>query len=207
MRELLLGNAAFRKDYVVRERSFLRDLASAKQSPSTLYVGCSDSRVVPELLTSSAPGELFVVRNVANVIPPFEHRDASVGAAIEYAVGVLHVHHVVVCGHVGCGGVKAILDGLDGVRGLPSLYDWLRGAEVQVLGGRDPDAAPETAWRAGVGHNVLAQLDNLESFPVVADALRRGELQLHGWIYDMEHGHVEVYDAEQATFVRAGNFA
>ncbi len=207
MRELLLGNAAFRKDYVARERAFLRELASAKQSPSTLYVGCSDSRVVPELLTGSAPGELFVVRNVANLIPPFAHRDASVGAAIEYAVGVLHVQHVVVCGHVGCGGVKAILDGLDAVRGLPSLHDWLRGAEADLVRSIAPGASAETAWRAAVGHHVLAQLDNLESFPVVAEALANGELQLHGWVYDMEHGDVEVYDAEQAAFVGAGAFA
>ena len=103
--------------------------------------------------------------------------------------------------------MKAILDGLDAVRGLPSLYEWLRGAEADLMRTFAPAASAEAAWRAAVGHHVLAQLDNLETFPVVAGALAKGELQLHGWVYDMEHGHVEVYDAEQAAFVGAGAFA
>jgi carbonic anhydrase len=196
MRELLLGNEAFQRNYVARERAFLRELASAKQSPSTLYVGCSDSRVVPELLTGSAPGELFVVRNVANLVPEMASADASVGAAIEYAVGVLHVEHVVVCGHLGCGGVKAILDGLDAVRALPSLHEWLRGAEPEVLAG-------PPAWEDAVGHNVLAQLDHLETYPLVAQAIGEGRLTLHGWVYDLAHGSVQVYDAVAGRFVDA----
>jgi carbonic anhydrase len=201
MRELLLGNEAFQRTYVARERSFLRQLASEKQSPSTLYVGCSDSRVVPELLTGSAPGELFVVRNVANLVPAFTHADSSVGAALEYAVGVLHVEHVVVCGHLGCGGVKAILDGVDAVRALPSLHEWLRGAEGAVR------VHPAPSWDEAVGHSVLAQFDNLETYPVVAAALAEGRLQLHGWVYDLVHGSVRVYDAVGGCFVDARQLA
>src|SRR5262245_11235372 len=106
---LIHGYARFRAEYFAGEREYLHRLAVEGQRPSALYVGCSDSRVIPELLTSSAPGELFVVRNVANQVPTLQHSDASVGAAVEYAVGYLRVRHVIVCGHYGCGGVKAVL--------------------------------------------------------------------------------------------------
>ncbi|MCC7541253.1 MAG: carbonic anhydrase, partial [Deltaproteobacteria bacterium] len=109
-KSLLEGHRFFRTSYVAGERDFLHQLASVGQSPDALYVGCSDSRVVPELLTSSAPGALFVVRNVANLVPSLTHADASVGAALEYAIGHLHVPHVIVCGHLGCGGIGALLD-------------------------------------------------------------------------------------------------
>jgi carbonic anhydrase len=203
MRDLLQGHVRFRHDYAARERDFLSRLASAKQSPSTLYIGCSDSRVVPELLTGSAPGELFVVRNVANLVPPLDHRDASVGAAIDYAIGVLHVEHVVICGHIGCGGVKAILDGHDGLRPYPSLHEWLDGAAPGIHAGHDPSRPAQEAWDHAVGRNVLGQMANLETYGVVAEALDAGRLQLHGWIYDMANGHVRVLDAESGAFVDA----
>src|SRR6185503_10892646 len=123
--ELLRGHAEFQRQYLGDEREFLQTLASKGQSPAALYIGCSDSRVVPEVLTASSPGDLFVVRNVANLVPRLEHADASVGAALEYAVGHLHVPHLIVCGHVGCGGVAAAIQGLEHVTGLPSLREWL----------------------------------------------------------------------------------
>ena len=107
---LIRGHRKFRQEYANNEREFLKRLASKGQSPNALYIGCSDSRVVPELLTSSSPGEIFVLRNVANLVPVFDHPDSSVGAAIEYAVGHLQVPHIIVCGHYECGGVKAALD-------------------------------------------------------------------------------------------------
>ncbi len=205
IRALLQGNATFRDTYVTRERAFLEELASAHQSPSTLFVGCSDSRVVPELLTGSSPGELFVVRNVANLVPPQSHADASVGAAIDYAVGVLRVEHVVVCGHVGCGGVRAILEGHAAMAHLPSLHEWLDGAAQDVLAGEAPSPPSPASWRDAVGRNVLAQLDNLGTYAVVADALRAGGIQLHGWVYDMASGRVQVYDAVSESFVDAAS--
>jgi carbonic anhydrase len=203
MRDLLRGNLSFRQSYAARERAFLQQLASTKQSPSTLYIGCSDSRVVPELLTGSAPGELFVVRNVANIVPTFAHADASVGAAIDYAVGVLHVEHVVVCGHLGCGGVKAILDDHVSVRHLPSLHAWLDGAAGPILDARAGADSSEAAWSRAIGRNVVAQMANLESYAVVAQALDAGKLQIHGWIYDLASGHVHVLDPDNGEFVDA----
>jgi carbonic anhydrase len=201
MRSLLRGNETFRKSYVEGARAFLHRLASDKQSPSALYVGCSDSRVIPELLTSSAPGELFVVRNVANLIPPRFHANASVGAAIEYAIEVLCVEHVIVCGHAGCGGVKAILDGHDQYRHLASLHAWLESAAAPILAEKVQQDDHETLWLRAVQANVLAQVDNLRTFPAVSERLREGTLQVHGWVYDLASGGVDVYDPELDRFV------
>ncbi|MEQ1569898.1 MAG: carbonic anhydrase [Myxococcota bacterium] len=192
MRTLLDGHAAFRRQVPRDERRFLRQLASEGQSPDALYVGCSDSRVVPELLTASSPGALFVVRNVANLVPTLDHADASVGAALEYAVGHLQVQHVIVCGHYGCGGVRAAVDGLEPLHHHPSLCEWLRQLDpvVEALPPGDPDAR----WRAAVENSVEAQLQNLLSYPPVSDAVARGALEIHGWVYDMATLDLSVYD-------------
>lgn len=176
------------------ERDFLQHLASHGQSPDALYIGCSDSRVVPELLTASAPGRLFVVRNIANLVPPLEHADASVGAAIEYAIGMLRVPHLIVCGHDGCGGVKAVLDGTD-LTEQPSLQEWLKPIEPAVLQA-GTEGSKEQRLRRAVEANVLAQLRHLLTFPSVRRALEDGKLQLHGWVYDIHALALRVYDPE-----------
>ncbi len=180
------------------ERDFLQNLASQGQSPDALYIGCSDSRVVPELLTASAPGRLFVVRNIANLVPPLEHADASVGAAIEYAIGMLRVPHLIVCGHDGCGGVKAVVEGID-LSQQPSLQEWLKTVEpaVQQAG---PEGSKEQRLRRAVEANVLAQLRHLLTFPAVRQAMEAEKLQLHGWVYDIHALALRVYDPEVDGF-------
>jgi carbonic anhydrase len=196
--ELLRGHSHFHREYIRHEGAFLRRLASEGQTPDAFFVGCSDSRVVPELLTSSVPGELFVVRNVANLVPSFEHADASVGAALEYAVGVLEVPHLVVCGHDGCGGVEAMLDGGKKLAGMASLEEWLRGVTPAVERARDDDR--QRWWRRAVEENVLEQLGNVTTFPLARAALERGALELHGWVYDLGSLSLRVYDAEADSF-------
>ena len=201
-KHLLSGHAHFRAEYFVREESFLRDLAENGQTPSALYIGCSDSRVIPELLTAAAPGELFVVRNVANLVPTFENGMVSVGAAIEYAVAKLRVQHLILCGHYGCGGIRATLDGLDTVADLPTLHTWLHGAlpaaqrARAIITGDDDEL-----FRVAVEENVLEQMDNIITYPAMERALARKELVLHGWIYDIGDAQLHVYDAEQEEFV------
>lgn len=202
-KHLLSGHAHFRSEYFRGEAGFLRDLASKGQNPSALYVGCSDSRVIPELLTSSKPGELFVVRNIANLIPTLDHADASVGAAIEYAIAVLKVPHLIVCGHDGCGGVRASLDGIERVEHLPSLHEWLQGVLPAAKSAQALGLAGDALLREAVEENVLNQMDNLITYPVVADALRQGQLSLHGWVYDLATGAVRVYDVDREEFVPA----
>jgi carbonic anhydrase len=208
-KSLLEGHEAYRAHAFTRSREFLQLLASEGQSPDALFIGCSDSRVVPELLTNSSPGSLFVVRNIANVVPVLEHPDASVGAAIEYAVGHLHVAHVVVCGHTQCGGVKAAMSGIERLHDLPSLKEWLSGAIQPAIDRVQRDEAAggplddDLRWRRVVEENVVSQLGNLLAFPCVAEAVRAEQLELHGWVYDLHDVALSVYDAASGAFQRA----
>jgi carbonic anhydrase len=201
---LLRGHGEFQRRYVGDERAFLERLASAKQNPDAIFIGCSDSRVVPELLTTSTPGALFVVRNVANLIAPYEHPHVSVGAALEYAVGELHVPHVIVCGHYGCGGVRAVMDGAS-FTDRPALRSWLEGARPAVLATQEHAADPETWWRRAVERNVLQQLVHVTTYPVVIDALERDALRLHGWVYDLYSLELWAYDPVLDAFARAAD--
>lgn len=182
---------------MAHSRAFLDQLASEHQSPDTLYIGCADSRVIPELLTTSAPGELFVVRNVANLVPPADHAHSSVGAALEYAIQALHVSHIVVCGHYGCGGVKAMIEGV--APSMPELKSWLSEATLANAAARERTADSEEQWRDAVEENVLDQLANLPSYPCVRDRLAAKTLTLHGWVYDLKGG-LHVYDHDAGVF-------
>jgi len=205
-KHLLTGHARFRTEYFAEEGEYLRTLARDGQRPSALYIGCSDSRVIPELLTTSRPGELFVVRNIANVVPASSHADASVGAAIEYAVAVLGVHHVIVCGHDLCGGVKAALDGVDQLAGHASLHEWVKQIEPAARTARRIEKAqdPKQLLRTAVEENVLDSMDNLISYPAIAKALADHAISLHGWVFDIDAGTLRVYDVASEEFVEAG---
>ncbi len=201
-KSLLRGHRKFLQNSLGDESEFLKRLASEGQSPDALFIGCSDSRVVPELLTHSTPGRLFVLRNVANLVPVFSDPDSSVGAAIEYAVSHLKVPHIIVCGHYGCGGVKAAIDGLDPIRELPSLFDWL--SEVkEVVERLEPIPDKEQRWKRAVEESVLLQLKNLSTYTQVVQALAKGTLQLHGWVYDIHTLSLLVYDSDKDVFVPA----
>jgi len=199
--ELLAGHGRFRAEYVGDERAFLKRLAHEGQRPTTLLIGCSDSRVIPELLTDAAPGELFVVRNVANLVPAREHGDASVGAAIEYAVEHLEVSEIVVCGHDDCGGVTAVLNDLRGIPSDSDLAAWLEGIRPAVERARRAEAAPRARLRRAVEESVLDGVANLMTFPDVARAVVAGQLRLHGWVYDLREATLRTYDAELDRFV------
>lgn len=196
--ELSSRFATFVRDYVHRERAWLDQLSSEGQRPATMFIGCSDSRVIPELLTSSSPGELFVVRNVANLVPPFMGAQDSVGAAVEFAVVALGVQHVVVCGHTGCGGVQAALNGLEGMENMPSTRSWLKLALPAAQAARGDTF--ERRWRDAVEENVLIQLDSLLTYPVVAEAVKAGSLDLHAWVYDIYAAELHVYNPATKRF-------
>jgi carbonic anhydrase len=159
--------------------------------------------VIPELLTRAVPGELFVVRNVANLLPPAGRRIVSAGAALEYAVGHLGVRHLIVCGHELCGGVRAALDGSIDPALEPSLAEWLRGLEpIVARTARIPEDGGRR-WSRATEENVLEQLRNATTYPVVAARLAAGELWLHGWLFDLATGRLRVFDRSADGFVAA----
>ena len=193
MQDLSAGVARFQKDVFPAKADLFARLAT-RHAPHTLFVGCSDARVVPELITGTEPGDLFVVRTAGNLVPahaPGAGRGDGVAASVEYAVAVLGVRDIVVCGHSACGAMTALVEGHD-LAGAPAVASWLRHADAsraRTDTGHGGHGADDVA--ALVRHNVLAQLTNLATHPSVAHALAHGSLTLHGWVYDIPTGHVE----------------
>jgi carbonic anhydrase len=199
--ELLAGHGRFRNEYAAEEREFLERLAAEGQRPSALYIGCSDSRVVPELLTDAAPGDLFVVRNVANHVPARDHPDTSIGAAIEFALDQLRIADVIVCGHDACGGVTAAVEGLPGIEPGSELELWLKGLAPAVSRVRTLDTDREAQVRRAVEENVLDGIANLMTYPVVAASVEAGRVRLHAWVYSLREAALRVFDPAQDAFV------
>lgn len=202
--ELLAGHSRFRATYAADEREFLRRLADEGQRPRALFIGCSDSRVVPELLTGARPGDLFVVRNIANRVPAWSERDDGVAAAIEFALEQLGTPDVIVCGHDGCGGVSAALEPRSSGRSRSRLDRWLRGIEPAVARARQVGGTREQLLSRAVQENVLEGLTSLAAYPAVARAQSAGRVRLHGWVYDLVEAAVRVYDPARDEFVLAG---
>lgn len=178
-----------------------QDLVEQGQHPTILFIGCSDSRLVPYLLTGTGPGDLFLVRNVGAFVPPY---DGSAGyhgtsAAIEFAVLNLQVSHIVVCGHSHCGGIRALYDGVP--TQAINLSAWLElGREAALPVQVTPEALRRTEQRA-----VILQLERLMGYPMVRERVEKGLLALHGWHYVIEDGEVHVFDVKSGKFVPASS--
>jgi carbonic anhydrase len=201
---LLDGHERFLKEYVQHERELLSQLAEGTQRPQALFIGCCDSRVVPNLILAADPGELFVVRNIANIVPPYEAgevRNRSVGAAVDYAVQVLAVPHLIVCGHTACGGLGALADGHEKLReAMPMLAAWLDDAAAVLERLRARALEGEALARQLVFENVVVQLENLLTYPTVQRALAAGKLELHGWVYDVADASLRTYHPAENEF-------
>ncbi len=202
MHRLIDGVLRFQTEIHGPRKKMFSQLGEA-QAPFALFIACSDSRVVPELLTQREPGDLFVVRNAGNIIPSYGPASGGVSASIEYAVAALGVENVVVCGHTDCGAMKAILrdDKLDK---MPAVASWIKhsAAAKEILDATLPDTADEQArLHALVHENVLCQLRNLQTHPTVAVRLATGRLKLYGWVYNIENGTVDTFDADSGHFV------
>ncbi len=197
---LLQGFRRFRAEVYPQQQALFQRLAKAQQ-PRAMFITCADSRIVPELITQSDPGTLFVTRNVGNVVPPYGQMNGGVSTAIEYAVLGLGVQHIIVCGHSDCGAMKAVLNppSLDG---MPTVRAWQRHAEVarSVVESNCRCGAHETL---GVltEENVVAQLDHLRTHPSVAARLAAGQLCIHGWVYDIDSGDIRAYDERARRFL------
>jgi carbonic anhydrase len=168
-----------------------------------MFIGCADSRIVPEMLTQQGPGSLFVVRNAGNIVPPSSTIPGGVTASIEYAIAVLGIPDIVICGHSGCGAMSAILSGAQQLEALPAVARWLHYADLarDAVLRSHADAPLQEKLNALVHENVLAQLDHLLTHPAVAHAIESKQLRLHGWVYDIASGGVNTYDARLGRFV------
>jgi carbonic anhydrase len=202
MDHIIDGVLRFQRDVYPNEEALFREL-SLGQTPSVLFIGCADSRVVPEMLTQQGPGELFVVRNAGNIVPPYSSHPGGVTASIEYGVAILGIPDIVVCGHSGCGAMTAIQRGGEALERLPSVGRWLHYADAarDAVAREHAGLGAEAYLDALVHENVLAQLDNLLTHPTVAAAIEAKQLRVHGWVYDMAGGVVETYDAQVGRFV------
>jgi len=196
--KLLIGHCRFKERFEDDWELFVR-LAEEGQEPKVLWIGCSDSRVVPEQITGTEPGELFVMRNLANVVPPFGTGDTAVGAVIEYAILHLHVPYVVICGHTQCGGIKALESPIDLAREphMARWVEWARPAHTQVEASGIPE---EARYLETIKANVLLQRENLRTYDCVREAIGAGQLTLHGWLYDLHSGDLLAYDDESGQW-------
>jgi carbonic anhydrase len=195
---LVEGFQRFREQHFSRDDALYRQLAAHGQTPGILVVGCCDSRVDPAIVMNCAPGDLFVIRNVANLVPPSETRAGHHGtsAALEYGVRNLGVRHVIVLGHARCGGIRALVEG--GGRNNPDSYidDWMHLAEEARLSvERDMPGAPlNDRLQACEQRAILISLRNLMTFPWVRERVEGGQLSLHGWYFDIEGGRLMQLD-------------
>ncbi|MFB6784013.1 MULTISPECIES: carbonic anhydrase [unclassified Streptomyces] len=195
MHHLSDGIAHFRRTVFPAKQQLFARLATHHR-PETLFIGCSDARVTPELITQSEPGELFVIRTAGNLVPAYAPGADGVAASIEYAVAVLGVTDIVVCGHSACGAMTALAEGHD-LSAAPVIADWLRHADAARARARAtaaPAASAESRVTTLVRANVVAQLQNLRTHPSVARALAEQQLSLHGWMFDIASGAVETLD-------------
>jgi carbonic anhydrase len=197
--QLLQRLRHFHSDYFPLHQQRFQDLVSQGQHPKTLFIGCSDSRLVPYLLTGTGPGELFIVRNVGAFVPPYDDSHGLHGttAAVEFAVLSLKVERIVVCGHSHCGAIRAAYEGVpDEARVLKAWLQLVREALLPVQ--TTPEALRRTEQRS-----VVLQLERLMDYPMVRRAVEAGDLTLHGWHYVIEDGEIHVFDAQHANFVPA----
>ncbi|HTC35101.1 MAG TPA: carbonic anhydrase [Bryobacteraceae bacterium] len=196
--EKFLGGVSRFQKHVYPQHQDLFEKLALGQRPEALFITCADSRIDPCLLTQTKPGELFICRVIGNIVPPYPDAVGGVSATIEYAVGVLRVPEVIVCGHTDCGVIRGALNP-EALGAFPNVTTWLRYANVER---REPNPSAEFLL-ALAEQNVIAQLKNLRTHPTVAARLEQGDLSLHGWLYHIGSGTVTVYDAQAASFREA----
>jgi carbonic anhydrase len=201
MKDLVEGYEKFRSVVYPKKKALFTRLAQ-KQQPQVLFLTCADSRIVPDLILQTEPGELFICRNAGNIVPPYGEMLGGVSATIEYAVCVLQVQHIIICGHSDCGAMRGALDHHH-LTNLPNVAAWLRHSEsARLIVERSlaADESPECRLRAMIRANVIQQMAHLRTHPSVAAALFIGQLTLHGWTYDIANGTLEALDEQAFQF-------
>lgn len=190
-----------RRTYLDTHQEELHRLATQGQTPSLMYIGCCDSRVDPESLVGAGPGDVFVVRTVANIVPPPDSPMASViGAALEFGIDTLRIPHLAVCGHTDCGGIRAIGGGIELTETHPHLHTWLElAAELNHQRATENETDEQRHIRL-VEANVHLQRNRLMLYPVVAKAVKQKRVNLHAWYFDLHDQKMHYYDADSDSF-------
>ncbi|MEO6803612.1 MAG: carbonic anhydrase [Granulicella sp.] len=202
LEQLKAGILKFQSNVYPELRETFEQAVAVPQAPKTLIITCADSRIDPELITQSGPGELFTTRNIGNMIPAYPEMLGGVSAVLEYAVSVVKVKHVVVCGHMDCGAMKALMDPAS-LEGIPSVKSWLRLADtaLRITRSTAPEGEkPEDFMRRLTEQNVLLQMKHLQTHPSIAEGMARGELTISGWVYDIGSGGVRISEDANPAF-------
>ncbi len=196
----------FREKYGQKYSGLFQELVEQGQSPKTLFIACSDSRVVPNLITHTRPGDLFIARNIGNFIPPFdpESEASATPAAIEYAVSVLNVDNIIVCGHTDCGACKSLYQEIpeDNIE-MTNIRKWLRfgdDAKTQALA-LVGDQNPKDLYAATEKFNIIEQMKNLLTYPAIKRKVAEGEIFIQGWYYHLDSGELEYFDPLKHQFL------
>jgi carbonic anhydrase len=192
------GIRRFRTEVYPERREAYTKAEAEPQKPHTLIVACADSRIDPGMITQSDPGDLFVTRNIGNMVPTYGEMMGGVSAVLEYAVSALKVQHVVICGHTDCGAMKALMNPGQLER-MPTVRRWLRNAEAALSVARELDGGDEFLMNL-TKQNVLMQMTHARTHPSVAGAVARDELVISGWVYEIGSGNVLIYDEARQTF-------
>ena len=200
MEKIVKGIVQFQDEPFKSREALFAELANG-QSPEVLFITCADSRIDPNLVTQTEPGDLFICRNAGNIVPPHVKVAGGVTASIEYAVAVLGVKHIVICGHTDCGAMKGALNP-KGLEELPHVHDWLNNsrAAVEIVKAKCGRATAEELLMV-TEENVLLQLQHLRTHPAVAARIANKDVSLHGWVYHIENGMVTCYDEDKESFV------
>jgi carbonic anhydrase len=200
MQKLIQGIHDFQSQLFGSQREFFEGLAKG-QHPLVLFITCADSRIVPNLITQTDPGDLFILRNAGNLVPPHGGGGGE-AATIEFGVAGMGIRDIIVCGHSHCGAMEALL-APERLAGLPEMARWLRHAEAtrRIVRDNYPHVEGRALATLTVEENVLVQIENLRTHPAVASALARGRVRLHGWVYKIETGEMFAYDAREGQFV------
>ncbi|TKX30743.1 carbonic anhydrase [Campylobacter aviculae] len=207
MENLISGAIKFMEQDFKEHKELFESLKN-KQNPHTLFIGCSDSRVIPNLITNTGPGELFVIRNIANIVPPYRIGEdfLATTSAIEYALNSLHIKNIIVCGHSNCGGCNALYYSDEELNKIPNVKKWLTLLEpikqdVKVF------SKSNIAMRSWLTEklNLVNSLQNILTYPGVEEALNKGRIEVHAWYYIIETGEIYEYNFKEKTFTLIQN--
>ncbi len=201
MQKLIQGIHKFQSEVFSSQIELFKKLEK-RQDPEVLFITCSDSRINPNLITQTEPGDLFIMRNAGNIVPAYGNQSSGEMATIEFALDILGVKDIVICGHSHCGAMKGLL-APESIENLPAVKSWLQNAEItrRVVFDHYKHLKGPDLLMAAIEENVLMQLEHLKTHPCVATRLANKEVRLHGWVYKFETGVVFKYDPEQGQFV------